>query len=682
MNLNSIDEQLTNLGLIRPTANNKAREHLDRIFNLINDLDVIDLLSKISTSGLILKTYFLNDYDKYVNYHLDFDNALNFLVPFYMSHKVNNGTKIIKFAELMELVKIIRILQFDFDVHNDDHVNSLIDYSQNELTEILPTFRAFSLTTFLPYLDEDLKIHFNISSSTLVDDILTFLKTLFHFKREGAPTFELFINSFEQYCDKTNFMYPNCSPSLDIIKQISFKIGDVKSEDFDYRTPLKLFDKSRKIFLNLNDNYYCFTDTLITSKFIRCLERLFQDDKKKHESWKKKMMAWNENSVKHLFLQFLPKGEYYANNFYFEKKGIRYENDGVLLYNGFLFVIEIKGGKVNPDSIHENQEDVKKSYKELVEQGCEQCSRLILHLEKNGEIELLNEDNSVKLTIKKGDIVDYIPICVCFEEIGTYLPGYDIRNGKKKLIHPITINFYDLLTVFDYLGYPLLIVKYLIERSKKVDDERLLINDELVYLGIFTTTCLNLNAALNDFRKSEDKVSTIYFDNSDFTHEIEFYYSNINVTKSKFNINDFVKKIISNDINDLDNDIYLIVLSILDMSREEQDRLELAVRRSLKSDVFVPQAIRANKINDEEIGLLFFKRPSSPFDKKMVLANLEYYFKKNPKLGKIYCAFIRRDEIYYSLIKRDDEQLLDDSIQELSKSIKYQVKQNEIYRKE
>ena len=40
MNLNSIDEQLTNLGLIRPTANKKAREHLDRIFNQINDLDV------------------------------------------------------------------------------------------------------------------------------------------------------------------------------------------------------------------------------------------------------------------------------------------------------------------------------------------------------------------------------------------------------------------------------------------------------------------------------------------------------------------------------------------------------------------------------------------------------------------------------------------------------------------
>ena len=671
MKSNFVDKSNVEPFFSRSKSSKEVIDSLDLIFNLLNDLDVIDLLSKISVSGLLLKTNFLSDYIEYGNTHLEFDNALNFLIPFYMAHKVRTGNNKVSFSGLMEIVKLIENLRFDLGIHNHEHENSLIDFSQNELTEILPKFRHFNLATFLPYLDDDLIKYYDLSSSQLVNDLMTFLDVLYFPKSEGFPTLEQLILNFEHYYDRSHFMFPNSSPSILIIKNISFKIGDFKSDNFDYRTPLKLFDKTRKIFLNFGDNYYCFTDTLITSKFIRCLERLFQNDKIKHESWKNKMKAWNEDSVKQLFLEFFPKGEYYSNNFYFEKKGTRYENDGVLLYKGVLFVIEIKGGKVSPDSIHENEENVKKSYEKLVEQGCEQCSRLIRLLEKNGEIEFLNEDNSVKLTIRKSDVVDYIPICICFEEIGTYLPGYNIRNGKKKLIHPITINFYDLLTVFDYLEYPLLIVKYLIERSKKVDDERLLLNDELVYLGIFTTTCLNLNAALNDFRKSEDKVSTIYFDNSEFTNEIEFYYSNMNVTKPKFNINEFVKRIISNDTKELDNDLYLIVFSILDMSREEQDRLELAVRRSLKSDVFVPQAIIENKINDEEIGLLFFKRPSSPFDKKMVLANLEYYFQKNPKLGKIYCAFIRRDEIHYSLIMRDDEQLLDDSIQELSKKIRH-----------
>lgn len=664
----------------KKTAQEKAME-LDKIASYIFNFDLADLLAKISVSSLLLKTDFLSDFDQHGNDYLHFDSALNFLIPYCMSHPIESGNKIVNHDELMQLIDMISSIQSErFDSgKNFDSTSFLINHLQNEVTEVLPKFRGYALFTLLPSQNELLKKKFNISSDQLISDLSSFLSKMYEPKKNDNPTFETMINSFGDYFDSSDFLYPKNLASFAIIDRMTCEVGEYESSTFSVLTPLSLIDTSRKIFLKINDNDYCFSDSLITAKFVKCLERLFQNDKIDHELWKRNAKEWNEESVKNLIVNHFEDGIYYSNNFYYEKKGKRNENDGLFFYKGLLFVIEVKGGKVNPDSVYESEEKVKDSYRRLVEQGCEQCNRLINQLESKGQIEILNEDNSIKATIKKNEVRAYLPLCICFEEIGTYLPGYDIRNDKNESIHPVTINFYDLMVVFDYLDNSLLIAKYLRERSLKVNEKRLSIDDELVYLGILTNECLNLNSVLNKpVSNSEENITNVYFDNNSFTEEIEIYYSNPESKKPQFNINNLVKIIVSSNLKEMDNDLFMLLLTILNMSRQEQDNLENKVKKGMKNDVMLPQAIRISTKTNEEYALFFYKRPVSPHDKNMVLANALSYLQLNPKLVRIYCMFIRHQEITYQTIDRDNQRFQEDIIQELASQLKFRIIHHDI----
>ena len=652
----------------------KSSDEIDAILNSLKEslvgIDPVDLLAKVNVSSIVLRSNFLLDYNNYSREWKKYRDAFCFLFAFYLVYSVDCGEKKISLVELNSLVQTIDGLLFNRNLENESDEESLIGYGQTEITEILLPFRFLEIQTLCKKLDGVILDEFSIDSDCLILDLYNFLSGIFRPKRDGGISFEYFIENFDEFFDESDFEFTG--ESRTIIESVSGEIGSQNHIPFNINTPLSILDKSKKCFLNINGHLYSFDDGLLASRFCKYLERTLNTSQVRQIIINDAKASWSEELTRKLFEQHLPGGQYFQNNHYFLSKKDRFENDGLYIFNGIVFVIEVKAGKLSPESVYENQQEVIESYRRQVEKGINQCLRTANYINKSENSIFYNQRNEEQLKINRSAFNRVISVCITFEEEKCFLPGFQARDNHSNDITPVVINFYDLAVVFDYLSSPTLIAKYLYERSLPVNEKRLYIDDELTLLGMFTNTSVNLSGILNHpIDGINNHISNIYFDDSDFAHEIEMHCEN-NEPKPDFNIHPMLMNLIMEADKQLDKDLLDLLIEILSESQKCLESLFVKFRKRNNSGGFAPQTLRAidRSGTNKEKALVFMKHPSSPFDKKKALGYLSNRFSTHASLGTMFVAFFKRDNVELKKYQKSDEIFNDPEVKQLGDSMK------------
>jgi len=630
--------------------------------------DPIDLLIKVRYSELFLRT---DEVDFSGNREYTYHNVSCFqayLIPFVMSHNFSKENIKITACKLLEICADYSnstLLKIDLD-----DINYKIKYSQNQFTEILSSFVEVPFYALLPSQDSILLEKYGISSKELNEDIFQNILPRFNEINGNHPkNFIEFIDNIYSYISVDNFEIEKTHCSYNIFKDLSCKIGEYKSNDFDESNPISLIDIKRKICIFNDEKVYCFSPQLIIGKMIKCIERICSNGTQ-NQLWRNNYKIATESTIEAIFPAFLKSGIYYSNAYYRLGKK-RPETDGIFIYKSYIFVIEIKGERVNPDSIITNKENVRNSYEELIDKAKKQCLNVLNFLHTGRSIEFVKEDNSPYFKIENPSEYTIIPISIFFEEIGTVISGYNIGN-KTNL--PILINFYDLLTVFDFLQNPLLICKYLKERYQCIPINEIDINDEFQYLGLFRD-CLNLNAYIvsqvqSISKEMGQKNSGFFFDGS-FSHPIELYYENSSGIKPNLKTSKLIDILLSGYNEKLDKRLFNILMILMEYSVADQNKAYAKFKDKNNGFSMIPQPIRIPQNNGEDYVIFLALKASNADEEKMILAYSLSYFNRFNKVKMIFIANIFHKTCFFDAISPKDIRLTDLNIVEKSKYITF-----------
>lgn len=616
---------------------NGSEEVYQSIIKRLELYDTYDLMAKISCASFFLRTTVFVKSENELN-PAEYSKAILFLTSLYITRGFKSGVQYVKYNELKILVEdIFKYIISNRTYSSSDEVEA-IALSQSMGSEVLGGFKSYYILTLFEF-QRSILAEMKISKDEFVEDVFDYLK-FYDLKIEHDNiTFEEYINNFQNY-DNSNFIYNGKFQS--IMDSLSCGCG-IYPNLYSIHNPFYSMDIAKCCFIKIKDRNCCFIPEIITGK----LPKYFTNAIPKEQTslWYENRKAWSENSVASVFYNNFPEADILVNNFYYlGKKEHRSENDIIVGFKGFLFIIEVKAANVTPDPVYENEDAVIASYHKQIEEGMNQCDRVEEILINEGSISLYNEDNSLKTTIYKNDYVEFFKITVTFEEMGSFLPGF--MNRKNSSTGNIIINFYDLLTVMDYLSNPAYIIKYFQER-KLIVPSKCIIHDELVYLGLFTTECIHFSEYINSWVKDKKKFGYIFFPEVEFISEIEDYYENGKPEKVPFNINNLVQKIVNVNYKNISSFEMSRLIGILNLSMDDHDMIEQKFNNPYKRFV-----IRFGK-KDEDIEYAVVVKKT----KKECLEIVADYFHSHSEINKIVIIYFDASKTKITTIKRSNPEL-------------------------
>lgn len=663
-----------------PSLFKNDNEFYEYLRSTLASYDLIDLLEKLSCLRFFIKTDCLKIEE---NEEVDrrylvsiFNNGLCFLFPFLLSYKVEDGNKKIDYYNLLVVCKII----FNYSNYRNNKVDEneeenieKIEYVQNNMTDLFFTLKRVPIGDVLKYESDLIEERYDVNSEQLLEELIDIFprKIFIPFNKNKSVSIIDFVNHFDSFIDVSNFVILPSYKSYNICNDLSVEFGELTQKQFNISNPLGTINLSRKLFIKNNGNIYNICDDLICGRLNRSIESLFKSDEER-KKWAENYKNGNEELIMHLFNDYFPNGKYYKNYYYKDNNNHLCEGDGVFFFHSFIFCVEVKGNKFNPDSVKENCQEVKESYESTINKAEEQVLRIKEKLNEKESFNILDAHGNVVERILEIESKNVIGICVYFEDIGTLLAG--INN--KSIIH---ISFYDLIIIFRYLNNPFLITKYLFERSLlSLNNKQFYINDELIYLSIFNT-CIHLNSYLQNLTEPYNLDNLmIFFDFSDFSLKVENHFRK-NKTKPQININDLIMRIISSsDYNAIDDNLFAGLFYLLLKPYENWSLLEKRYREKNKSNIRLPMFIIFSHKN-EKFAVMLISRAHNPYQEKQSLAYVKRYFKYRANINCLYIVSIGKDYSDYKKIERNDKMLLEFDENELLSGVNYTIAQSELF---
>lgn len=611
---------------------------------ILNQLNPLDVLSKSSFVNMYINTDF---FDKNIENHHKYQRTLSFLNAYYMTHQTEGKLSMDyeMYEKICDLVLEIYLSQILSSNHLDETLNSL-RISQDITSEILPAFKMLQINTLLEYQKDIINNHFHISVNDIFEVIDKYYSNKYNVKVETKNNdLKDVINNFQKYYDINNFILQSYS-CKNLFESVSSLIGGVDSSLFSLENSNYTYDVARKCIYNIKGEIYIFDDDVFFTRFCKCIERECAQYKL---YWNENLKLWTEEMSFSLFKRFLPGGSFYYENYYYPKgKKNRHENDILIEFKGYLIVVEVKGQKINPDPLSIDEESKKKSYVELVEKGMSQAFNFIGFLKEKKQIEIFDKENNLK-HIFKNEYKAIIPIVITFEEMPAFLPDYLIKNNYDFDIKAILVNFYDLLIIFDYLNNPLLTIDYLCERIK-INNKNSSINDELMYLGVYTMESIHLSQIIDEenikhINNVSSEIGYFYFDTESYYEEIELYYSYFGLDKSEFkSINKLITKMIKTDYSRIDNQTFNFLHFLLKLNTIYHEKLEEKFNNKKTETI----------LTFKEFGFsLYIKRKNAFDNSKDYYAFLYQYFIKNEFVNHIVVAIENEDNFDYEVVYKN-----------------------------
>ncbi len=273
--------------------------------------------------------------------------------------------------------------------------------------------------------------------------------------------------------------------SLEPNKDKTFFSGKFSGQPFK-KLPIKI-----KPFLKYKNKYYCFETSHLFDNIYRNLEDIILQEKPSYrDSWNKKQGKICQSITFKLFENILPNASFYDSNFY-RYKNEWSENDGIIIYDGNVIILEIKAGKFKTKSPLSDFNSYKDSIQRLLESPVEQADKIISILDENSEISLYERedlDSNVKLKLKNNEI-DNIFICsISLENFNTFANNIALLkkvdfNIPDKPAWSLSID--ELRVYSDLFQNDITFTHFLKERMLATQSDIVDLNDELDHLGMY-----------------------------------------------------------------------------------------------------------------------------------------------------------------------------------------------------
>lgn len=452
----------------------------------------------------------------------------------------------------------------EFDLLNHSSVNFSSRMYEISFGRTYPILVPVILNNLLYTQDSLLKKVYGIDHENVVLGLKKISESLFRIGKLVSDKKDV---PYEMFNVKKVTGWPD-----EFINDLSWSLGsctDYSTKDkyanwFNIEMPSKT-----KPFIKINNDSYFFDLGIVNDCLYRSIQKVIHTkDIKYIEEWKRNQQIASESFGISLLTSVFKDSLYYKNNFYKSSDGKITENDGLIMFNNVLLIVEVKAGSYTPRSVltDPNSHSIAKS--NLINNPLTQCERFINALNKFSKIDIYQDEKlkAKKYTIKKSDFNYIIPISITLEPLGEIHVMY--KDSSLKSFLSISIADLTIYSMF-FNDEPVLFIHYLIQRIKEIKVENFVINDELDYLGSYLK-----NRNFNSMYNNAKNMGSIFVDN--MHEDIDKCFMCLNKEPS-FNISNFIHQFINKAEKSLNRDTLNMLLSILDQDDEFLDNFEKSV---------------------------------------------------------------------------------------------------------
>lgn len=306
---------------------------------------------------------------------------------------------------------------------------------------------------------------------------------------------------------------------------LSYTVGECKdfwNEGEFAGWPIVCLPVTRRPFIKLDGISYAFLYYALFDNIYRIIQKgIIQRECSYLDTWKEKQTSASEKMVCDLFLKLLPNAEAHIGNYYPVNNSLKQmnENDILLIYQNYLFVIEVKAGSFPPTPPITDFNAHIKAYHNLAEVADSQCSRTIAYIKKNSVSQFYDHEKNPTFQVPDysgfDDVFTFSVTIDNFNEFAAKAEKLSIIFLKEDTI---VISVDDLLVYTGYFDSSIYFLHYLKQRKAAMRISQYQMNDELDHLGLYIERNLY---ALNPFQYGE--VKTVFCNG--FRQSIDEYFN-------------------------------------------------------------------------------------------------------------------------------------------------------------
>lgn len=259
--------------------------------------------------------------------------------------------------------------------------------------------------------------------------------------------------------------------------------------------PLRVWPTFKRPFVRIDGRACCFDLHSLCDNIYRIMSRLIRRRKPAYEeTWKLRQQAVAEDLPLAQLAALLPGAIIFRSAYYrwFPKIGHVTkewcETDGLVLYDGHLFIVESKGGAFTHTPPATDFEAYINSIKTLLLKPATQGQRFLDYLNSADSVEICDADHNVIGAISRTDF-QQVSICAVtldpFTELAAqaqHLRKLGIDVGRQP-VWPISVD--DLRVYASIFSNPLEFLHYVEQRNAAFASDLLELDDELDHLGLY-----------------------------------------------------------------------------------------------------------------------------------------------------------------------------------------------------
>ena len=372
-----------------------------------------------------------------------------------------------------------------------------------------------------------------------------------------------------------------------LINAMSFGIGECKTF-FDGPEfsgwPIMELPTKKKPFIKIDGISYGFDYYSLFDNFYRALQKgIFRLKPEYVDTWSKRQNIASEDMVKALFLNLLPGATAYTGNYYPAGNSLKQmnENDLLIIYENYLFIIEVKAGSF-PQTPPINDFDAHiKAYTKLAQEADSQCSRTIKYINEHQPAPFYDSEKHKKFEITRlSDYQEVYSFSVTVDNFNEFAAKAEKLNFITLSSKTIVISYDDLLSYENYFDSPIYFLHFLKQRKIAIDIPQIAMRDELDHLGMYIKH--NMYSITASEFPAEHMVNWHGYREDLDNYFCRLYLPELNPTKPKQDIPNEITEIIQLLEQGIDKNKIDVAHFFLNMSSEAKNDFCRAIHHALK----------------------------------------------------------------------------------------------------
>lgn len=356
--------------------------------------------------------------------------------------------------------------------------------------------------------------------------------------------------------------------------------------------PIMELPIKRKPFIKINGISYAFDYYSLFDNIYRALQKeIFRLKPDYVDTWSKLQNLASENMVKTLFLNLLPGATAYTGNYYPVGNSLKQmnENDLIIIYENYLFIIEVKAGSFPQTPPIIDFAAHIKAYSKLAQEPDSQCSRTIKYINEHQPAPFYDTEKHKKFEINISDYEEVFTFSVTVDNFNEFAAKAEKLNFITLSSKTIVISYDDLLVYEKYFDSPIYFLHFLKQRKNAIGIPQIALIDELDHLGMYIKH--NIYSITASEFPAEHMVNWYGYRKDLDNYFCRLYLPELNPTKPKQDMPNEITEILQLLEQEIDKNKIDVAHFLLDMSSEAKENFCRTIRYVLKRQTEIGRMI-------------------------------------------------------------------------------------------